>query len=145
MDSDKNNELQETAIRPGDIYDKHDVYDKDIAPLLEEVKKVCIANKMPFASMCAVENASDATAFENVFIGTGFLDVNLNDDRFVKFLMLLRGAKVVLPSQSRENDLISIDMASLSPDEDVQPEISRDSENGIPIVFDGELDPKKIR
>lgn len=128
-------------------YNKRDIYEQEIRPLLDKVKNICIINQLPFASMCAVESEDDATAFENVFIGTGFLNLNLADDRFVNFLMLLRGAKTVFPSQIRENDIISIDMASSAPDEvnEQIPETNIAAVNGNVtfLQFDGEFDPQK--
>ena len=131
-----------------DVYNRHDIYDREVKPLLDKVKNICVINQLPFASMCAVESEKDATAFENVFVGTGFLNLNLADDRFVNFLMLLRGAKTVFPSQIRENDIISIDMASVLPYEmnDSLPKTDGPvSHDAVFIQFDGDFDPLKYQ
>nr|WP_303180680.1 hypothetical protein [Lachnoclostridium phocaeense] len=72
----------------GDYYNKMDVYDEKIRPLIDELKKTCILEQMPMFVTIAVENDATYTSYKSdmVLAGSG---VSLTDNRISDLLLIL--------------------------------------------------------
>ena len=79
---------------PITVFDAEKLYDRDIRPLVDEIKKICIMNKVPFFVTTVVKSTTRETKYEMDGILTGSTDIHLKDDRFERLLMVCRGAKV---------------------------------------------------
>lgn len=75
-------------------YDKSQVVKDEIRPLLLEMKKICRINNIPFFFSCAAANSEKKTVYTNEGVLTGSLGIDLTDDKFEKYLMVLRGAEL---------------------------------------------------
>lgn len=78
--------------------DRDGLYDSKIQPHVHEIKKICKLNGIPFICSCAVANISKngegVTVYRTDGVLPGSSDIELYEDRFVDFLLLLRGAKL---------------------------------------------------
>lgn len=75
-------------------YDKSQVFKDEIRPILLELKKKCRINNIPFFFSCAEANSEKKTSYSNEGVLTGSLGIDLTDDKFEKYLMVLRGAEL---------------------------------------------------
>ncbi len=75
-------------------FDATDIYKEKLEPMIIEMKKICKINKIPFFFSIAYKNDQNSTTYHNdgVLPGSNFVD--LVDDKFRKYLMVLNGAKV---------------------------------------------------
>ena len=88
-------------------YDLKGVYREEIIPRIEEIKKICRKNKIPFFCSFAVANNEKKTVYENDGNLTGSTDIKLYDDLFKKMLLVLNGAEVrSLGSISANDDIM---------------------------------------
>lgn len=76
------------------IYDKTEIYEKEIVPKLAEIKKICELNDIPFFNCVAVKNAEDGTVYKYDGILTGSKQIKLADDQFEKHLCVANGFDV---------------------------------------------------
>ena len=79
-----------------DIYDKNDVYEKKIAPLIQNLQLICNMEKMPMFVSVAVKNNKDGTQYRNnvVYASAG---ITLKEKRIGELLLLLNGFEIDLP------------------------------------------------
>lgn len=75
-------------------YDKSQIFKEEIKPILLELKKKCRVNNIPFFFSCAAANTDKKTSYTNEGVLTGSLGIDLTDDKFEKFVMVLRGAEL---------------------------------------------------
>lgn len=83
------------------IYDKTDVYNKQLAPLIAEIRKICRLNDIPFIYCFAISNSKTKTKYEVDGVGAIPLGFELTEDRFTTFdavfnnphTLVLRGAE----------------------------------------------------
>lgn len=79
------------------IYNKKHVYEKEIAPYINEIKKICRLNKIPGIFTFAVANNHKSTEYITDGCPTGSMGLELADDRFEHYLVALqKGKKLVL-------------------------------------------------
>ena len=76
-------------------YDLQEFYKKEIAPKVDEIKKLCRIHKLPFFFSAAVANNDKETKYINAANSTGSNEINLYDDKFVNFLLVLQHIKLV--------------------------------------------------
>ena len=76
------------------LFNKRDVYERDIKPHVDQIIKVCVINKIPFLSTCVVESAPSYTKYANNGYLTGSSDIHLADDQFERQLLVMRGAQL---------------------------------------------------
>ncbi len=106
------------------------LYEKEIEPLIAEIKKVCKINNVPFIIGCAVSNGyvngKPKTVYKYDGVLTGSNHIILHDDRFERMLLLIRGAQLAKigegPVDEYDNDYI------FSPPDDLDPEVELDEE-----------------
>ncbi len=77
-------------------YNVVEVYDKQIAPLIKALHKVCRENDVPYVASFAVRNdpRRRRTEYRTEGNPTGMTNVVLYDDRLADFLLVLNGAEV---------------------------------------------------
>ncbi len=83
------------------IYNKTKVYEKELAPLIAEIRKICRINDIPFIYCFATANNETKTKYEVDGVGAIPLGFELTDDRFTTFdavfnsphTLVLRGAE----------------------------------------------------
>lgn len=76
------------------IYDKTELYKEEIAPLVAEIRKICAINNLPFFFSCPVSNDDKGTVYKTTGHMTGAANIELKDDLFRKYMLLIRGAKL---------------------------------------------------
>lgn len=96
-------------------YDKQKLFDEKIMPLIKEIRKICIVEKIPFCASFAVANVKVKnkkkkkptdpeylydTKYVNEGILTGTLGLNLYTNHFEKYILALRGGTVLTPEQA---------------------------------------------
>ena len=83
-------------------YNKKDVYEEQIVPLLSQIKTICNAEKMPMFISVAVVNSEKETVYANdaVLASTG---VRLSDNRIADVLLSLNGLVVDYPEYIKTN------------------------------------------
>lgn len=67
------------------------IYEKELVPLINEMKKICALNKIPFFTCVAVSNTDTKTKFAYDGILPGYLDLELSDNQFAKHLCIANG------------------------------------------------------
>ncbi len=75
-------------------YDLQGFYENEIAPLVNEILKKCKINRLPFVFSCCPYNKDGESIYKNQGNLTGSNELTLYDDRFVRFLLVLGGAKL---------------------------------------------------
>lgn len=87
------------------IYNKKKEFEKEILPLLDEVRKKCMLMQIPFFYSTAVANEDNTTDYVSDGILTGSFDIILYDDKFTNFLLAIqeKGFRVVPNIRSEEN------------------------------------------
>ncbi len=86
---------EELRVKSDDVYSKARVYDKEIMPKIREIKDICARERIPFLTSFAIENDMDKTLYKHDGIFTGSLGMNLADNKFEKFLVVLCDGEVV--------------------------------------------------
>ena len=87
-------EKQQKENNNPNYFDKKKIYNQEIAPLIAEIKKICALNKIPCFTCVAVSNKEDKTEYAYDGVLTGFLNMELSDDRFSKHLCVANGFDV---------------------------------------------------
>ena len=70
------------------------LHKSEIQPLINEIKKICAKNKVPFFACVAVSNSEKGTEYEYDGVLPGFLNLKLGDDQFAKHLCVANGFEV---------------------------------------------------
>ncbi len=76
------------------IYDKTQLYEETILPLIKEIKKVCKLNNVPFFITTAVKNTHEKTFYENDGNLTGSNSINLKKDNFKNIIKVIHGVEL---------------------------------------------------
>ncbi len=114
-----------------DVFDYTEIYQKEILPKIDEIKKVCVKNKIPFLISCAPKNTQTDTTYYNDGILTGSMNINLYDDRFERYLLVINGARLApIGDQIEDEAQIFLDSmsAQILGDEDLEDLLPRDEE-----------------
>ena len=80
------------------IYDKSDIYNKEILPLIEDIKEICTMNKIPMFITVAVANDEKKTTFKNSIIH-GVTGIKLSDDRISDIILRFNHFKMNHPKK----------------------------------------------
>ena len=79
------------------IFDKTDVYQSEIAPLVKQKDELCGRNQIPFFFCAAVANDEEKTSYENQ-TRTGLpMGVHLTNDQMTNHVKVAAGFDVILP------------------------------------------------
>lgn len=97
------------------VYDARKLYTEQIRPHIVEIKKICKLNKVPFVCTCATANDEKGTTYENDGVLTGSNNINLKEDRFIRYLLVIRGAELA-PIGSIKLDKAAIDYIGEPPE-----------------------------
>lgn len=76
------------------IFNHEKLYETEIAPLVNKLKKICAQNKVPCFVCTAVSNSETKTKYVYDGILPGFLELKLSDDQFSKHLCVANGFEV---------------------------------------------------
>lgn len=76
-------------------FDRQDIYDEKVAPLVEQIRKICSIYNMPFMFSCCVKNEKTGTVYKNDAISTGSRNIVLTDDRLERHLCVEAGFRTV--------------------------------------------------
>ncbi len=94
-------------------FDMNDVYENEIAPLILNIKSICMNNKIPFFCTCAVTNyqkeekngeKTGITEYKNDGVLTGSNGIGLYQDKFEKILLVLQGVELQKIGMLRQGD-----------------------------------------
>ena len=75
-------------------YNMQNVYNAEILPHVNEIKKICKVQNIPFFISTAVRNENNKTKYVNDGVLTGSNQIGLYNDMFEKFLLVMHGGKV---------------------------------------------------
>lgn len=95
-----------TAKKPT-IYNKEEIYKKEIVPLIDQIKKIAGLNDLPFFICVAIANTEKHTTYRYDGVLTGYLGFNLADDQFKKHLCVANGFDVKAPNSSMDFDKVT--------------------------------------
>lgn len=84
------------------VYDAEKTYKDKIEPLVEEIKKTCAIEKIPFFFTCAVKNDADGTKYVNDGVLTGSYGISLETDHFPPILGVMNGARIIFSTDEDE-------------------------------------------
>jgi hypothetical protein len=87
------------------VYDKEELFKKDVKPLLDELMRVCAVNKIPAFFTCAVKSLPDQTVYSSDMFSGVTNNVTLKNDNIVKMANVLNGFDVVAENKSIEIEL----------------------------------------
>jgi hypothetical protein len=76
-------------------FNQKEIYDKEIAPKLEEVKKLCLLNNIPLFFTACVSNSNTETVYENEMVSPDMLDIELKNNHFPRHINVLSGFATV--------------------------------------------------
>lgn len=84
--------------------DKTEVFDKEVKPLVEELKKLCYKRKIPMFMAFAISENSKMTRYKNEILTTAQMRMNpLKDDRISHFVRVIKGYKTIAPEDEMED------------------------------------------
>ena len=87
-----------------DVFDVRDIYKEKIDPLVKELNKICILNKIPYFMTTVVRSTPTRTDYKNDGIMTGSTRIHLYDDKFERFMMICCGAEIRSPHREILNE-----------------------------------------
>ncbi len=95
-------------------YDVSQLYKDEIEPLLLQIKTICIKNKIPFFSTCAIKNYQDeknggVTEYANDGVLTGSNSIGLYHDKIEKILLVLKGVELTNPGAINQDEINQIE------------------------------------
>ncbi len=105
------------------VYDKTEVVETQLAELVASIKKICAFENIPFFISFATANNDEKTEYYNDGNMPGSIPVNLKDDNFRKYLLVLQGAYVTIQEEIGEEmqayieQNLTEDENALGPDE----------------------------
>lgn len=88
------------------IFDKKDIYKKELAPLVASILKICTREKIPFHIAMAVKNDEEGTEYVNDGYTTGANSINLVDDK-IRYHLMIDGGCIATPKP--EDDVVYMD------------------------------------
>lgn len=83
-------------MEKSDVYDKHEIFLKEIVPIIKKLKIACNLNKLPMFITVAVANDESGTQYESDAIHAS-TELNLKDDRIANLMLLLNGFEADMP------------------------------------------------
>ena len=83
-------------------YNMQSLYTSKILPHINEIKKICKINNLPFFFSAAVKNEKGKTKYVNDGVLTGSNSIGLYNDMFEKFLLVMHGGKVTFQDELDE-------------------------------------------
>ncbi len=86
-------------------YNMQNLYTSQILPHINEIKKICKINNLPFFISLAVRNEKGKTKYINDGVLTGSNQIGLYNDMFEKFLLVMHGGKVSFQDELDEEAL----------------------------------------
>lgn len=126
-----------------DLFDHNDIYNEKIAPLISEIKKICVMNDIPFLTACAPVNDNNGTVYYHDGLFTGSMGLKLYDDRFKRYLMVINGAKLAPMGDQFDEDAeifqdVMAAMSSEDFEEDDEAEMKEISDEELKTIILGE-------
>lgn len=86
-------------------YDESGFYDKEIRPLIDDVRQKCVTHKIPFLMSFAVKNSdADGTEYVNEGMSARSHGISIKDDTFGMTLLAINGGTFIPPEIAREQE-----------------------------------------
>ena len=79
------------------IYNKKNIYDEKIAPLVQQLLNICAVNDIPLFVATAPISTEEETTYKFEYNGPGHNGIILKDDKFVEYLLVTCGQKAQRP------------------------------------------------
>lgn len=96
-----------------DVYDKSEVYEKKIKPLINELVNVCSINRIPLYVTVAPVNTETGTTYHNDGVMTGSREIHLYDDKIKHHMLVSGGCIAVSPATEYMIDMDIMNMDDL--------------------------------
>ena len=104
-------------------YDKNDIYEKEIAPLVKEVLLLCDQNQIPAFITLAVSDDGKETTWHSEMISSMNADRELSNDLLPKFVNIFNGFEMVP----------YLDQKTIDMEVHVEPEENEETDGFIPL------------
>ena len=88
-------------------FNKEKEYERDIEPLIRNLKELCNDHKIPFFVTCAVKDDGKKTTYKSEVIDPAFFDLDPVSDRIKDHINVMNGFTTIYP-QPEELDEIEI-------------------------------------
>ena len=90
------------------VFDKKDVYEQEIAPIVKELLRACSINDVPVFVSCCVANSEEKAEYKHEMLAPEVRNLKLSDDLFMKFTAVTLGFETVLKNEIPE-DYVDVD------------------------------------
>lgn len=97
---------QKGTVNNFTIYDKKDVFDKQMKPVLDELVSICRNHKIPFFYTACVANDDEHSEYRSDVVSPVGYDVILSDDKISKHIGVTAGFDVVPSRADIEMDVM---------------------------------------
>ncbi len=75
----------------GEFYDRTHDFENEVAPLLQELKRVCNINRIPMFVCVATKNTPEGATYKSDILSPAQFDLKLKENYFSDFLNILNG------------------------------------------------------
>lgn len=73
------------------MFNKEEIFNQEIAPIVQELKSACFKQGIPMFLSCAVKDAKPDTEYINEMVSPSQLNVTLGDDKIAEMVKILNG------------------------------------------------------
>lgn len=84
------------------IYDKSDIFESKILPLLDEMERICVREQIPFFCSFATANEENKTKYEHRARTAAPMGFTLTNDLLVNHVKVCAGFEVIIPESMPE-------------------------------------------
>ncbi len=74
-------------------FDKSEVYETEVEPLMQELLKVCNINRIPLFACAAIRSSKDDTEFKAIALNPAQYGYSLKVNKFSDFTNIMNGAE----------------------------------------------------
>ena len=86
-------------------YDKRELFDQEVKPLLSKIESVCKSSGIPFFFSAATESSDTGTTYENYACSALPMGIFLLNDHFVEHIKVSAGFKTTIPDSIPDIEL----------------------------------------
>lgn len=88
------------------VFDKTDIYENEVLPIVEHLRMVCSKNEIPMFLTIAVKNDDNGTVYKNEMISAVSAGIHLKNEHLVNHVNVMNGFDTV---PKKEFDTFDID------------------------------------
>lgn len=88
------------------VFDKTEVYNNQIMPLVVQIKQICQRERMPFFISTCIKNSDEGSEYKSDMTGSASNKIQLKQDHIVDYVKVLNG----FPVLTEEDDVMSLNV-----------------------------------